>query len=154
MDIVSKNVLFCSLLFGSITLYGQTSTISGGGTSKSNNGSISYSLGIVSYIQLREGSVNISQGVQHPFEIYLISKNEFENLYFIYPNPTNDLLYIIEKNYGGENWKYLLVDVNGKVLEHNVSSSNKIRLSLHQYNSGVYYLHIENKNKKNICSII
>jgi hypothetical protein len=148
MKITLKILVLYFSFFSSMSLFAQVSPISGGGFFKGNKGSISYSLGVVNFIQTYSSGVNISQGLQNPFELFLIAKDDKLENFLVYPNPTNDVSFIVEKKYRGENLKYLLVDISGRVLEQSYSTSNKTKISLQKYNSGIYYLEIQKKNKK------
>jgi hypothetical protein len=147
MKIILANLYLGFLLFNSITSIAQVSPIAGGGSSKGNKGSISYSIGVVNFVQTSNRDINLSQGLQNPFELFLVTKDDTRGNFLVYPNPTNDVSFIVEKKYSGENLKYTIVDINGKVLERNSSISNKTKISLQQYNSGIYYLQIIKKNK-------
>lgn len=138
-------ILFISFVFNS---NGQSSTVSGGGSLKSSGGSITYSLGVTNYIETKNSSLSISQGMQSPFEIFLVSKVNTRDNYLVYPNPTNDVSFIIEKNFDGESISYEVVDINGRVIEKNISKSNKTKISLEKYQSGFYFLQILKRGKK------
>jgi hypothetical protein len=148
MKITLTNLYLVFLLFNSITSIAQVSPIAGGGSFKDNRGSISYSIGVVNFVQTNNRDINLSQGLQNPFELFLVTEDNTRDNFLVYPNPTNDVSFIVEKKYYGENLKYVLVDINGRILERSSSNSNKTRVSLQKYNSGIYFLQILKKNKK------
>jgi hypothetical protein len=72
-----------------------------------------------------------------------LSENDFSNLISIYPNPSNDLIYIsLPEN---QTFKLNLCDVNGKVLS-TINSGKAIEtVSLVNFESGVYFIQFENE---------
>jgi len=76
-----------------------------------------------------------------------LSVNEFNsNSYKVYPNPTNNRLFIkTNKNYGQVTLS--LTDINGRqVLSKKVELFNQVELDLNQLQSGIYILNINGES--------
>ncbi len=91
------------LVFGSF-VFGQTSTNASGGGTSNASGSISYSIGQVTYQSVSNTSGSVNQGVQYAYEISTLSleENALNLSLMAYPNPTQDLLNLRVGNYKQE----------------------------------------------------
>lgn len=142
------------LIFTILTLhlskgYTQSSTVSGGGVGKSNKGSMTYTIGGV-FSEVTSGSSYSSyQPIQRPFEFYLINKVDTKNNFSVYPNPTKDLTFVVEKNFVNGVLVCVIMDLSGRILEKISSNSNKTQIDLSPYPAGTYFLNISKKNKNN-----
>jgi hypothetical protein len=68
----------------------------------------------------------------------------------IYPNPTNNVLYIKTSNIAGNKLSYILYDITGRKLEQkNINNTNQ-ELNLTGYLPGVYMLTITNAAGQNL----
>ena len=148
MRVILKGFFLLCLCMPFLPSNAQISSVAAGNSTKTEKGSISYSIGLVNYIQITNQNASISQGPQQPFEIYLLKNaNPKENI-SVFPNPTNDVSFIVEKKYNGESLMYILVDMTGKILERNSSISNKTTISLQTYPAGIYYIQIRKKQRE------
>lgn len=118
-----KLKLFTLFVFG-YGLYGlqaQNSVITTGGNASGSGGSVSYTVGQVVYSSTVGTNGSVSEGVQQPYEISIISG--FEEVSGItlnctaYPNPTSDFLILRIENDLLKHISYQLFDVNGKLLD-------------------------------------
>jgi len=78
------------------------------------------------------------------------STNEIEleeDAFQIYPNPTNNILYIYDSNQTGENWNYQLLSIDGK--SHlNGRLNNRESLNVSRFAAGLYFLTLQSENQK------
>ena len=150
-----KNILITAFMLplGLYRLQAQEAVVSSGGNSTGVGGTVSYTIGQVLYITSIDSNGSVSQGVQQPFEISIVSGIEDGDkisLYSVYPNPTSDILTLKVENYNGENLVYQLYDVNGKLLENNKIEGDKTSVSMNQFLPSIYFLKVIDKNKKEV----
>lgn len=132
-------------------LLAQTAFVTVGGDLLSEEGSVSFSVGQIAYKSLSGNDGNVNQGVQHPYEIYVltaadnIALKDFECNAF--PNPTNDLLVLSIKNKEPFGLSYQLVNSTGCLLDQKDIQDEETTLSMKIYTPAVYFLRlIENEN--------
>jgi hypothetical protein len=115
------------LLFGFIS-YGQQTIVVSASEATGNGGSASYSIGQVATNFAKTSNGSLSEGVQHPYEIWLITNLDetvaVELNVSVYPNPTQDALSLEIKDKDYALYQFKLYDINGKILQ-SVSVSNK-----------------------------
>jgi hypothetical protein len=69
------------------------------------------------------------------------------------PNPTTGLIYFNDVDFL-VNTKYEVMDLNGKLIKKGFLNSNAQTLSISELNNGVYFLTLENSNKKSISKVV
>ncbi|MCG2417658.1 T9SS type A sorting domain-containing protein [Aequorivita sp. F47161] len=139
-------VLFC-LLCGS--LIAQNNTTASGGNGTGSGGSVSYSVGQVDYIEAVGSGGTANQGVQQPFEIFILGNDEFENINLsaiVYPNPTvnNVLLELTNMEY--DELSYSLYDLSGRVLATNLLKNSQTTIVMEGLSAATYFLAISKNN--------
>lgn len=141
-----KQKIILLLLFIGLKSFAQNNTIASGNSVSNSNGSISYSIGQIDYLNVNNQNGNLNQGIQQPFEIFNItSLNSIEGLNVsIFPNPTTSLINI-ESKY--QNLSIKISDISGEILEQKNNFSDKI-ISFENYSQGIYILTITNKDNK------
>lgn len=143
---MKKIILF--LLFSSNYLFAQQSVNSSGGNGFGGGGSLSFSLGQIDYVYANGSNGSVSQGVQQPFEIFMLGTNEIPEITLelsIYPNPTIDILYIKNKNVALE-FIYQLFDVTGKLIASSTKMMRQDQIDVSSFQSGTYILNIKTNN--------
>lgn len=143
---MKKIILF--LLFSSNYLFAQQSVNSSGGNGSGTGGSLSFSLGQIDYVYANGSNGSVSQGVQQPFEIFMLGTNEIPEITLelsIYPNPTIDILYIKNKNVALE-FIYQLFDVTGKLIASSTKMMRQDQIDVSSFQSGTYILNIKTNN--------
>lgn len=133
--------------------YAQSDVVTSGGNASSAAGSVSYTIGQVDYIAATGATGNINLGVQQPFEIYgPLEVISIEGLTIeIYPNPTQDFVYIELDNSKLDNGRMLLYDINGRLIKGNFITNKKSEINITELAAGNYYLEISSSDLK-ICS--
>ena len=103
--------LFC---FGLIGLQAQKAIVISGGNASGSGGTSSYTVGQVFYHTLAGTNGSVSQGVQQPFEISVVTGIEeamaIQLMISAYPNPTVDFLILKVENYDREKFLYQLYE--------------------------------------------
>lgn len=139
------------LLLLSASAFAQSATVSAGGDIKTSNGSVSFSYGQVNYINASSGT-SINQGVQQPYEIYILTDTDGTNsikLFLnVYPNPTTDVLFLDINDYPIENIKYQLFDIEGKIILDNKILSKQTTIQTGNLASATYLLVVTDGNKE------
>jgi hypothetical protein len=139
-----KTVLTFILVFYFLTLFAQESTVSSGNSISSSSGSISYSIGQVAYITNTGSNGSTSQGVQQPYEIYVLSSSDkITDLNIkVYPNPVYDILTLQYSNYTNEKIGFQILNIEGKLIRFENMTSSEVHIDFQSLASGEYYVKV------------
>lgn len=141
--------VFTTIFLLSLTvLKAQESPISAGGEALGAGGKVSYSIGQVLFnIQLGT-NINLTEGLQQPYEISKVIgfKEEIIDLSIsVYPNPSSN--YLTLSSITTDNYNYQLIDAHGKIVEK-ASVDNKITvINMSSLAKAVYFLQITKQNE-------
>ena len=140
------------VLCGFNGLLAQQVVTTAGGNATGSGGSASYSVGQIVY-KTNSGSVgSVSQGVQQPYEISIVSVFEEDSgvslLLSSYPNPTTTSLTLKVGNYNFENLNYQLFDGNGRKLLDNKIYQAETSVTMEIFPVGIYFLKVSNGSKE------
>ena len=137
-------ILFVGLI--SSTLNAQQTIPTTGGNGSNSTGSISYSVGQIGYTTVTNSKGSIAQGVQHAYEISVVSGIEdSKNINLVvsaYPNPTIDFLHLQIQNYTNSNMRYQLFDLNGKIIRTQDIEYSVTRISMASLATSTYFLRV------------
>lgn len=138
-------LLIVCCFFGNVTLQAQTSMAITGGDASGAGGSASYTYGQVGYTSIESLSGTVSQGVQHPYEIYVITGLDDERAFkvelSVYPNPSSDHV-ILRSNPETGNLNMWLYDNNGNLIETKEITEKETIVELENLPSAYYFLRI------------
>ena len=114
-------VLVLSVFEGSFTkaLYAQQNTVATGGNATSSSGSVSYTVGQLDYISAHNSTGTISQGLQQPYEILIVSGIERKDIQLsasVYPNPSSDFVLLTIEEIETEKMTCGLYDIEGRLI--------------------------------------
>jgi hypothetical protein len=130
------------------SVYGQETTSAAGSDATGSGGSLSYTIGQITYTTNSDPSYSISQGVQQPYEILVLSgidENYGIQLSFsVYPNPAFDMMTLKAENSENAELSYLLFDLNGKLLQGEEMTQSEKQISMIDYPAGNYFLSVVN----------
>ena len=138
------------LLFG-YGLKAQDAIPTSGGDASGSGGTVSYTVGQVVYTTNTGSNGSVSQGVQQPYEISVVSgigDNTINLSCTAYPNPTTDKLTLRVENTEKLNLNYQLLDINGKVLESNKVEGSETCISMESLTPSIYFLKISDGLKE------
>jgi hypothetical protein len=143
-------ILFC---YGFCTLLrGQETIPATGGNGSGSGGTVSYTIGQVTYNTFSGTNGSVAQGVQQPYEISVVTAVEnTEGItleYIVYPNPTSGLIKLILKPFDCENWRFRLYDLNSIILQDKKIENEEIEISLKNLSASTYFLKILNNNRE------
>ncbi len=141
------NTLF--LFIGLTGLHAQETVTPSGGNISGSEGSVSYSVGQMVYTSNTGTSGSVSQGVQQPFEISVLTgideANQISLHYAAFPNPTTGKLNLTVKESllpDSENISYELSDMKGNLLKREKLISSQTLIDLGNLASAIYLLKI------------
>jgi hypothetical protein len=130
-----------------------------GGSASGTGGSATYTVGQVAYTTNTSTIGSVAQGVQQPFEIFVVTSIEEAKGITLeciaYPNPVAD--HLILKISGAETQsfasaspKYMmsLYDMNGKLLENTKIESNETSIGMSNLVPAIYFLKVTQNNKE------
>jgi hypothetical protein len=152
MKHLSKLVIALGLFGYGLTIQAQNTIPATGGNAIGTGGSVSYSVGQVVYTTNTGANGTVSQGVQQPYEISVVTVIEnTEGItieYKVYPNPTSGLLKLIINPFDQENFRYKLVDINSILLQDKKIDSKETEISMENYTPAVYFLQVIKDNQE------
>lgn len=148
------STLIIFFLFMTNCLTAQESVHTAGGNTTAADGSVSYSIGQISYKYSESDDFKTNEGVQQVYEIQTVGIDPSSKMIdlSIYPNPTSDLVKISFSD--EEVFKaahYRLSNLNGQMLAQKEIVQNHQSIDFSSYSAGVYLVEIYNK-KHNIQS--
>ena len=111
------SVAFLLLSLGG--LHAQENAVAAGGEATGPGGSVSYSVGQVVYTTATGTNGSAAQGVQQPYEIYVITgvtETSINLEMSAYPNPTTNYLTLKVDDFELSTLNFQLIDLQGKVI--------------------------------------
>jgi hypothetical protein len=123
-----------------------------GGNATGSGGSASYTVGQVVYTAQTGSGGSVSQGVQLPYEISVVTAADVlrnVNLsYSVYPNPTTDYLTLKIDGINIEKYNAALFDIKGKQLFTIKLEDNETNIPMQNYTPTIYFLKVTYNNKE------
>lgn len=137
------------LLFYLGTLHSQESTHhASGGEATGSGGTVSYTVGLPIYTTYSGTEGEIAQGVQHAFEILVVTgieENDLTTLEMdVFPNPTTNVLHLRIAKYNQQDLTYQLYDNSGRLLDRQRVVSDVTSIPTEQLAAATYYLQVTN----------
>jgi len=136
------------LLLGLGELYAQEAVTTAGGEATGIGGTASYSVGQVVYTTITGTNGSLTQGVQQPYEVSTtlgINETSINLELSVYPNPTTNQLTL--KTGDSTSLSYKLYDIQGKIIETKIISSNFTNISLEVLPTAIYFLNVVKDNQ-------
>lgn len=153
-----KKVIITSsfLLIGYEELVAQQNPVPSGGDAIGTGGFFSYSLGQIDYITSAGSLGIITEGLQQPYEILILSGKEETGINLsVYPNPTTDFVVLTVENANTQNMTYMLYDLLGKVIEKKKLNGSQTSISMVTLANDIYFIKVLNHdNELKIFKII
>ncbi len=136
------------------SIIGQVSINTSGGNKTDVGGSISYSIGQISYTYAKSNDGNISQGIQQTYDKSTLSTSEISsNLSLtVFPNPTTNNLEIQVDEYEGVKLLYQLLNADGALVVSGEINSKNTKLQTMDLPSSNYFVNISNSENQIIKS--
>lgn len=134
---------------GSNILMAQDAFTTTGGDIKNTEGSVSFSIGQVLYSNFTGEDGMITEGVQQPYEIYVITSiDDIDDITLsvkAFPNPVINLLNLsIEETntYNLHEIKYHLINFEGRLIRSQILSNNTTAIDMTFLLPGIYFLNV------------
>ena len=132
--------------------YSQQAVTTAGGEATGSGGTVSYTIGQVSYNTNTANEGTVSQGVQQPYEIFDIGTSADEygiNLELsVYPNPASNYLMLKVINIRSGKLIYQLFDADGKVLENKEIVDAETTIQMDELSPAIYFLKVSDNDKE------
>ena len=147
----TKLIFMFLLSFALTGIKAQQGTTAAGGEASGTGGTVSYSVGQVSYSNITNSNGYINEGVQQPYEFFTVgiaTNNNITLSYTAYPNPTGAIVNLKIENESLENLSYQLYDISGKLLMNQKITSNITSITMGSFASANYLLKITDNNKE------
>jgi hypothetical protein len=141
------SIFLCSIW--TFLIHAQGTIPTTGGNAAGSGGSVSYSVGQITYNTYSGINGSVAQGVQQPYEISVVTgieeAAEINLMLSAYPNPATDFVILKVGNYENKNLSYGLFDVNGNLLENKKIEGTEINIQLVNLSPSVYFLKVTDK---------
>jgi hypothetical protein len=145
-------IMFSGLGFAG--LHAQEAIPAAGGNASGSGGLVSFSVGQAVYSTNTGANGSVAQGVQQPFEIFVVTGLEEAigiklNL-SAFPNPTTDILTLkvdVSTQLTTQSMLYQLFDLSGKLLINKELTSNEASIDMKNLVPATYLLKVVDKNK-------
>lgn len=144
--------VFCFLFLVTMHLPAQNAPVSTGGVSSGTGGSATYSIGQTDFITENGSNGTITQGLQQPYEILVVSGVEINGINLsvsVFPNPTSDFITLSIKDLSTENMNYALYDIQGKLIKEDKLSGSQTIINIGDLSNASYLIMVSD-NKKEI----
>lgn len=144
-------IIICLFCLGITRLNAQEAFTSTGGTFSGSGGSASSSIGQIVFTSSSGTSGNINQGVQQPYEFYIVGIETINGInleYALYPNPAIEYVILNIENFNNENFNYQLFDLKGTLLINKRINDKASVIVLGNLPIATYFLKVFENNKE------
>ncbi|MFD2601997.1 T9SS type A sorting domain-containing protein [Flavobacterium suzhouense] len=144
-------LIFLTTAFTVPDLAAQQAVTASGGEISGSGGTASLSSGQIVYTVISGSGGTATQGVQQPFEISVIGKDEQKSISLkttvpvnaiVSPNPTVATISLFIEHEDLSNFRYELYDLNGRIISNNRIREKETIITMEKYPSGMYILKI------------
>lgn len=145
------SLIFLTAAFAAPDLAAQQAVTASGGEISGSGGTASLSSGQVVYTTISGSGGTATQGVQQPFEISVVGKDNQKSISLkttvplratVYPNPTVSTVSLSIEQDDLSNFRYELYDLNGRMISQEKVREKETIISFETYPSSVYILKI------------
>lgn len=132
------------LLLAPFSMSGQVSVNSSGGEAIGSNGSVSFSVGQVDYINFSSAQNMMSEGVQQPIELYTVKIEELQEKVYLtlYPNPTTQNLWLQFDGAVHNRKKIEVYSISGQKVKSLEIDESKPQLDVSDLANGTYIIRV------------
>lgn len=147
-------ISLCFLLMSGLvmTIEAQNTITSSGGNATGTGGTVSYTVGQIANSALSGTNGTITQGVQQPYEISVVTAietaKEITLECIVFPNPTRGVVKLVFEAVADEEIRFLLYDINGVLLQDKKVESRETEISLENLSASIYFLKVIINNKE------
>ena len=123
-----------------------------GGNASGSGGTVSYSVGQIVYTNNTGTNGSVSQGVQQPYEISIVTAleetQEINLSITAFPNPTTDYLTLSTGNFDNKNLSFHFYDINGKIIQESKINVSETKISMTDLPPATYFLKVTENQKE------
>lgn len=149
---MSKNhCLYILGIFISGCMWAQESVVSSGGSGSGIGGSNTFSVGQIVYTEIDGPGGSAIQGVQQPYEIFVLGKDDHKGISLniaAYPNPATSFLTLRIEAAAAQGLRYEIFDLNGRLLRKEEIRSVETSIPMGNYEEATYILNIYSGSNK------
>jgi hypothetical protein len=148
---IKQILIMIPMTFGLILpVRAQQAITAAGGDASGSGGTVAYSAGQAAYTTHTGPAGSVSQGVQQAYEIIQVGiKDQAINISLsVFPNPTADNLTLQVQDFNNERMNYHLLDMNGKLLDSKLLTTNSTQINMSALPSAAYFIQVIRENKK------
>ncbi|OGS76818.1 MAG: hypothetical protein A3D31_17700 [Candidatus Fluviicola riflensis] len=137
------------LLLLSGTTFAQSSPVAAGGDVSGAGGSLSYSIGLIDYVQLDEANGTLYEGVQQPYELFSVGLEEWDSNVSIsaYPNPMTSQLTIAFPDEVLGDMSFTMTDESGRVIQYGLLETKETVIDVLGLARANYFLTVYKKDR-------
>ena len=140
------------VLFGITGIQAQQSLNAAGGNASGNQGTVSYSVGQLFYQSIHGSNGSVAQGVQHPYEIWVVTGIEqaegISLMATAYPNPTSDQLILNIGQFDTHDLFFQIFDIYGKLLKKDRITTEQTFIDMASLAPAIYFVRISQANRE------
>jgi hypothetical protein len=129
----------------------QEHTDAAGGDATGAGGSVSYSIGQIDYPVMTGSGGIVTQGVQQPYEILVLSGNNIAGINLsisVHPNPATEFI-ILKTDVGLlDNLSYSIYDIQGKLLDNKKVENSETTISVSEFSKSIYFFKLFSNEKE------
>ena len=125
----------------------QSGVVAGGGKVSGSGGNVSYSIGQVNDITIKNNVRTVTQGLQQPFEIFVIEEDsiirkDFQISATAYPNPASAYLRLRIDEGKIEDLYYKIFDEQGRLISQQKIVDKLTTISLNELGNSLYFVKV------------
>ncbi len=124
------------------TVNAQQALVAAGGNAQGTTGTVSYTIGQPAFNYYEEASGSVSQGVQQPYEIFLLTGIEKASGISLdciaYPNPVQDYLQLKIQGLESEKFRWGIYNLSGELIKADRVSGSLSTIQVNELISGTY----------------
>ena len=148
----TKKILIVLLLvcFSQLMIRGQSTLPATGGNASGSGGSVSFTVGQMTYNTYSGTTGSVVQGVQQPYEISVVTAIEkTENItlgFKVHPNPTAGQITLTIILSDNANYRFRLYDLNGTLIQDKIIGSDETEIDMQNLSPAIYFLEVMQDN--------
>ena len=140
-----KLLILIFLCIGLTEVRAQKAVIATGGNATGSGGSASYSVGQIAYTTATGTNGSANQGVQQPYEFYIVGLNEHSEINLqltVYPNPTPSQVTLNIGSLDPKGLIFQLYNAMGKLLKSQIIQSDLTVVPMENLPAATYVLKV------------
>lgn len=138
------------LIWGLGSMYAQQTIATAGGEAEGDGGTVSYTVGQMVYSSATGSTGTVSQGIQQPYEIFVLTGVEQKGINLnisAYPNPTTESLNLKVEKSTIQNMSYQLYDIQGRLIKSSMLLGNNTQIDMTDLEPASYILKVLNDDQ-------